>query len=48
MLERVVANPDRALSTLAIFRDNEIDTHAASNVELKTEPEKIWKVRFSN
>jgi NRPS condensation-like uncharacterized protein len=33
MLERVVADPDRALSSLAIFRDSEVD-HAVSDVEV--------------
>jgi hypothetical protein len=44
VLERVVANPDRALSALALFRDNEIDT--VSNVEVKPSGEDLEGALF--
>jgi len=46
VLERVVAYPDQALSTLAILQDTEIDAHAISNFEVKLSRKDLEDVLF--
>ena len=46
VLEGVVADPDRALSNLAILQDSEIDSHAISSFEVKLSRKDLEDVLF--
>jgi non-ribosomal peptide synthetase component F len=46
VLEGVVADPDQALSSLAILQDSEIDSHAIANFEVKLSRKDLEDVLF--